>query len=588
MPMRKTFGFILLAAFFPLNAQDDVLTRAMRDELDRSMKQLRLENMEKPYFIALRVSETSARRVSATFGALTQKSESRSRFLNVELRVGDYALDNTNFLSPGYGGTGVARMYGGTVQLPIDNDYRELRRDIWLAVDGAYKKALEDLSKKRATLQNKTRTEELPDFTREEVANTVDEIPLPQLGGADLETMVRDLSAMFKGFSDVFDSRVQFVQGNTSVRYLNSEGTSFLRVKPSCSLIVQASTPAPDGMPLENFAAFYGGTVADLPGKEQLAARIREMGANLKALRAASPIEQYNGPVLFEGQAAAELFSQVFVPNLMATRRPISDNPSYERYASQAENPFVDKLGARVLSDFLSVSDNATLAQFQGTRLAGRYKADEDGVTAREVKLVEKGYLKTLLASRAPVRGIANSTGNRRGSGIMPSNLFVSAENGVSVQELREKLLGLVKQRGKDYGIVVRSVANPSLRLSRSTMMMMMSMQPGEIRTEPAILAYKLFPDGKDELVRNVEFSGLTVTMFKEILAASADRVVYTAPFRGRSVPGMPMVYMGGGTGEESLVSFVVPSLLFEEMTLKRPSGEIPKPPVSKHPFFDK
>ena len=83
------------------------------------------------------------------------------------MRVGDYDLDNTNFRSFSFGGTGVVRMYGGSMQLPLEDDYDELRRKIWLATDGAYKKALEDIARKRATLQNKTRTEEIPDFSRE-------------------------------------------------------------------------------------------------------------------------------------------------------------------------------------------------------------------------------------------------------------------------------------------------------------------------------------------------------------------------------------------------------------------------------------
>jgi hypothetical protein len=36
------------------------------------------------------------------------------------------------------------------------------------------------------------------------------------------------------------------------------------------------------------------------------------------------------------------------------------------------------------------------------------------------------------------------------------------------------------------------------------------------------------------------------------------------------------------------VVSFAVPSLLFEEMTLRKPAGEISKPQVAKHPFFDR
>jgi hypothetical protein len=56
-----------------------------------------------------------------------------------------------------------------------------------------------------------------------------------------------------------------------------------------------------------------------------------------------------------------------------------------------------------------------------------------------------------------------------------------------------------------------------------------------------------------------------------------------------------PFVYhtpfISGGiarTPSSELISLAVPSLLFDDVTLKQPSGAIPKPPVAKHPFFDK
>jgi hypothetical protein len=96
------------------------------------------------------------------------------------------------------------------------------------------------------------------------------------------------------------------------------------------------------------------------------------------------------------------------------------------------------------------------------------------------------------------------------------------------------------------------------------------------VRVEPTILAYKVFPDGHEELLRNVEIAGMSVQTFKEILAAGREPYVTTLPFRSASA------------SSYSTVSFAVPALLFEDVTLKKPSGEIPKPQVAKHPFFDR
>src|SRR5579863_8143319 len=102
---RKILCTALICAA-SLAAADDVVMRAMRDEMARSMKKLQLENLQKPYFIAYRAMESDGCTVEASFGALTVSScEPRTagtRRIGIEVRVGDYARDNTNFFAPNF------------------------------------------------------------------------------------------------------------------------------------------------------------------------------------------------------------------------------------------------------------------------------------------------------------------------------------------------------------------------------------------------------------------------------------------------------------------------------------------------------
>src|SRR5215475_14874610 len=106
----------LLIGAASLPAADDVVMRAMRDELVRSMKKLQLENLQKPYFIAYRAVESANCTTGASFGALinsnceTVSGRANSRQLSVEVRVGDYARDNTNFWAPRLAAAGVQRV----------------------------------------------------------------------------------------------------------------------------------------------------------------------------------------------------------------------------------------------------------------------------------------------------------------------------------------------------------------------------------------------------------------------------------------------------------------------------------------------
>src|ERR1035437_5170857 len=164
-----------------LHAQDDIVMKAMRDEMARSMKQLTIENLEKPYFIAYRVVDSENAGAGASFAALNRSNSSRSRRLHVEVRVGDYKLDNSHFFFSNMNQGTTTQIYNGIMMLTLEDDYKELRRQLWLGTDSVYKKAVEDISKKRATLQNRTRTDESDDFSKEEPVTPSHELPAAKI-----------------------------------------------------------------------------------------------------------------------------------------------------------------------------------------------------------------------------------------------------------------------------------------------------------------------------------------------------------------------------------------------------------------------
>jgi predicted Zn-dependent protease len=573
------------------NAQD-VVMQAMQHELQRSMKQLQLEDLSKPYFVSYTVRDQRVTRVSAGFGSLLSSREDVQRWLTVEVRVGSRALDNTNFFSLPGGQSGVLRTFFGRVRLPLEDDYGEIRRQLWLATDGAYKQALENLSKKRAALKSRTRSEELLDFSKEDPTTIEDDAAPLTVDRAEVEALVRGLSERFREMPEIHTSDVRFHAATVRTRYLNSEGSTFTRVVPSVGLVARAATQAADGLPLSDFVSAFGRGMNDLPSHEELEASIDRMGKRLAALREAPLLELYNGPVLFEGQAAAELFAQAFAPGFLAARKPVMEDPRMAGFLSRGRaGSLEDKIGARVLPRFLGVIDDPTRVVYGDSVLAGGYKVDDQGVGARSTKLIERGILKTLLADRTPVTGVERSTGNRRDGRVLPSNVVVTAERPLTPDELAEELQLLVQEREGEYGIVVRRMGNPDHRSSTDRSMNMIVIGAGggdENPVEGSIEAYKVYADGREELIRNVRISGISAASFKDIVAASSESTVYTAPFSGGR--GSPFSFATGQVpgATRSVVSWVVPSLLFEDLTLKKPSGEVPRPPVAEHPFFDR
>ena len=587
--------YILSALLFtaPLLAADDVVARAMHDELERSMQKLQLENLQKPYFIAYRIVESEICAISASFGALvinhcTPSTEDRhGRQLGVEVRVGDYARDNTNFYAFRMQASGVVRMISGA-QIPMDDNYDESRRELGLATDSAYKEALDVYAKKKAALENRTRTGDAPDFSKETAVKDTQDAPRLKWNPEQIGNDVKALSAMFRSMPTIADSEVKFDGSNSLVRYENSEGTTFTRRESLATYQASANTQALDGMPLSDFEVVHSRTTTGIPTREEMAIRVKSLAARLERLRTAPTVDRYTGPVLFEGQAAGELVAQALGNGIYGLPRLVVDDARFESVFASDRGSFADKVGGKVLPEAFSLIDDATLRTFAGKPLLGGYNVDEDGVKSRANVLVEKGIMKQLLRSRALIPNTTASTASRRsGTGASPSNLILRTDKPVSAEQIKAELINLVKARGKEYGIIVRRVANASLAsaLNRGRMMIMTSSGADAVDIEPIIEAYKIFPDGREELVRNLKVTGLTLASFKDITAATDANVVYSAPFRAKRMApfrGMPFV-MG-----QLLVSVVTPSLLFDDMTLQKPTGEVPNLPFTKHPYFDK
>jgi hypothetical protein len=194
--------------------------------------------------------------------------------------------------------------------------------------------------------------------------------------------------------------------------------------------------------------------------------------------------------------------------------------------------------------------------------------------------------LKTLLHTRALIAGATQSTGSRRGFGPAPSNLLLTAEKSMPPDELKAELIRIVKQRGKDYGILVRRVGNPNPQAAgRSRTIIITSHGAAAIDVGALTAAYKVYPDGREELVRNLSILGMTTASFKDIVAASNNTTASSYVFRARR---LSPVFTAGLLALQPLMTVATPSLLFDELTLQRPTGEIPNLPFTKHPFFDK
>ncbi|HUK43562.1 MAG TPA: metallopeptidase TldD-related protein [Candidatus Bathyarchaeia archaeon] len=566
-----------------LRAADDVPMKAMRDEMARS-RSMQLTGLSKPYFIAYRIDDVSDVVVVASLGSLVNSQSTRSRVLHVELRVGDYKLDNTNFMSF------TTRQVGGISQgeqIALDDNYKEIRRRIWLATDSQYKRAVELFAAKQAALQNQSHGDDIPDFSQEKPNKYFEADKPVAVDVASLEAAARQISAVFRQMPELESSQVTIAVHNVYTRYLNTEGTEYAYFDPDTSVEIKAATQGEDGIPINDTEQVFPDSPSKLAPNE-LTARAQQIVARLQKLRNSGTLDRYNGPVLFEGDAGAEIFAQLFAPGLIAARNPVTDNPRGQAFLEQMNSRFgggslADRIGGRVLPDFITLVDNPKLETYQGSRLTGTYAVDEDGVPTRVNTVVESGILKLVLNSRTPASGALESTGNHFGITAAPTNLILTASKSASQQELRRMLLERAKARGSDYGVVVRRAGGTANEFIQAAMAMA---QGGGPSGNNMLEVVKLYPDGREELVHGVQLQSMTAASFKDIVAVGNQPVVYSTVF----IPGFTSLMMVGLSGDASalsglpVVSYVVPSLLFDDATLKKASGPFPKPPVTAAP----
>jgi TldD protein len=520
------------------DAKDDVVLSAMRAELDRSKAQLKMENVDAPYYVEYRIYDVDQYSAEASFGALRIDVHSRLRVVRVVVRIGDYKQDS-------YFGQGQ-----GTIDfIPLDNDMLALRHQLWLATDRAYKSAAEALTAKQSQLKQLTVDQPVDDFAHADPMQSIGPLATLEFDPEPWKRMLQDASALYKGDAEIesFGSSLNFHAVN---RYLvNSEGTVIRSGQAYYEMTMAASTQAADGMSLARDSAFNVGSLKELPSAADFVARAAKLAGSLKELRNA-PVteEEYRGPVLFSADAATAIFADLVGENVLGRKPELGKN-------SRTTGAFAASYKTRVLPDFLSVVDDPTLSSYAGQALIGHYAIDDEGVPAQRVSLIEKGTLVNYAVGREPIRDFPTSNGHGRArvptnpAGPSLGNLIVTSAQPLSKEELKKRLIDLCQQRDLPYCFYVETFG-PKLT--------------------PRLL-YKVWTkDGHEELVRGAAFGDLDIRALRsDLIAAGNDTYVENMML---NIPH----------------SIVAPSVLFDELEVKRANQnkeklpEYPAPDVSK------
>ncbi|HEU4415566.1 MAG TPA: metallopeptidase TldD-related protein [Candidatus Angelobacter sp.] len=530
------------------------LLHTMQQELDRAMSSLSKADPA-PYFISYSASDDFENVIMASSGALVANVDRHDRTVDVSVRVGSRALDNTH---------GENRFNAiTTASLPLDDKPDAIARVLWLNTDRMYKKSAQGfLEVKTNTKVRADEEDSSPDFSTEKPQVYIGQTAVPpKFDQHEWEERIRRYSNVFAKYPDIESSAVVLMVKDSTRYFVSSENSRLVDSRPLIRVLALGSTRSNDGMELARSETFDASSFDKLASEQVILAKIEKIAQDLQKLKKAPVVEPFNGPALLSGRAAAVFFHEV-VGHRLEGQRQRGDNEG---------QTFTKMIGQPVLPKFLSVEDDPTLPSLEGVELSGNYNYDEEGEKSRKVELISNGVLKQFLMSRMPVKGFLQSNGHGRGqSGLMPvgrqGNLIVRSNKTVPDSQLRQELINEIKKQKKPFGLYFEDIAGGFTLTTRN--------MPQAFQVMP-LMVWKIYPDGRpDELVRGVDIIGTPLN--------ALNRIVLT---------GQKVDIFNGECGAESgavPVAAAAPAMLFSEIEVQKVAQGHDRPPVLPPPGLDK
>ena len=525
--------------------------KAMQDEIDRNLSQLKLDKLKSPYYISYMITDAATYNVNTQLGAVVRVIDKPHRSQESKVLIGNNTRNNLNFVNE----NSLFGWFGSSIYIPLspkENDYKAIRRSLWMDTDGEYKAAAEVYEAKLAAISQQNLPAEevnLIDLSNMTAQKNILPSQKTNINKTQLESLAKELSAVFANYPNIAKSGANIYVYNADVLFLSSEKVQY---KVPFSLVcvrVYAEAVAIDGEPLMDYIQLIVNTVEQLPSADVLKKQVQTMASTLELLRKAPVIdESFSGPVMFESEAVGEIIAQCFIDNpngLLASRKAIYGNPafgrSYGRYLPK-ENNLEQLTGKKVISRDITINAVDNQKDYNGIPLIGHYSIDADGINVpAKTTLIEDGVLKTLLTDRIPTLKIAQSNGHKRfalsdgslsavlGAGVIEMN----SSNSQSYEQLKAALIAAAKEEDYEYAYIVRKMANPMANVPGLSVYTPTT--DAAFAVSRPVYIYRIsVKDGKEELVRSSKISDLSLKSFKRIVGVSTEKQVYNTLLKGK------------------------------------------------------
>ena len=485
----------------------------LRQAARRALK-MRVPGFPAPYYCSLLLRDTHRFHTWAGSGSTYRRRSNRGRNVFCDLRVGSYRYDQTT--DGGLGDNDEEAESTSLVTVPIDDTcYDGLKVALWRLTETRFRESLSDFNHKEALRVSKVdQNLKFPSFTKLRSNKSVKAGAPERIDEAKWVNFCKSVSSWIADLPLIFDNTVEFEASQETKIFVSTENSIIVQHKQIFSLSASLLNLAPDGSQIEQDIVLNCASQKELPDLRTFKKMLLDKYEKLIELTKAQKIHAFTGPVLLYPKPSGLLFHEAIGHRLEGNR--LLSNGEGQTFKGQ--------IGKRVLNVDLNIRDNPKMKSWRGVGCVGYYDYDDEGTHGANVSLVENGALKAFLSSRAALskkgfipNGHARNKKHERPISRMAVFEVSGGKQTYSHQELKELLIREIIKQKRPFGMIVYETSGGETETTSYDFQAFF----GEIS-----YATLVYPDGREEVVRGVNFVGTPLQALNNVIAIGRDQEI--------------------------------------------------------------
>jgi TldD protein len=474
---------------------------------------MKVRGYPKPFFCSFLMRDQEWFNTWASSGSSFRKRSDHTRDVYCDLRVGSYRDDQTT--QGGLNDNDEELDSFQQIRLPIDDTcFNGMKLSLWRLSESKFREALSEHSQKQAQrLSHVDQHKKLASFQKLPKVEAIRFAKRSEIDEAFWVKFCKDASRWLSKLDHVDQSFVEFDVTQESKVYVSTEGRIIVQHSQVHSLVASIRKLTSEGLTIEQELVCNTALLSEQLTLAEFKKRMKKKHEQLLKLIKARKIHSFSGPVLLGSIPSGLLFHEAIGHRLEGSRL----------LSSGEGQTFKGQIGKPVVNVKLSIKDDPTLKKFGGLHCIGAYEFDDEGTPAGCAELVSEGHLRGFLNTRAELpakgnqmNGHARCRQHQRPISRMGVTI-VKGEETVSSEQLKELLVAEIKRQGKPFGMIVHDTSGGETDTTSYDFQAF----AGQIS-----FATLVYPDGKEEVVRGVDFVGTPLQALQNIVAVGDDQVI--------------------------------------------------------------